>query len=155
MDCSSGPGVIAGSKEPRSRRADVASPPRIAPRLLRGARAAALALAALAVLALAVPVQAQTTYVSNIGQSADAATLAISSFTQGQGFTTGTDTGGYMLGSVDIRLESVRATESTGSQIPTVTIVQGTPTGTVVATLTKPASLPANLNFESVAELTC
>ena len=31
MDCSSGPGVIAGSKEPRSRRADVASPPRTAP----------------------------------------------------------------------------------------------------------------------------
>ena len=31
MDCSSGPGVIAGSKEPRSRRADVAPPPRTAP----------------------------------------------------------------------------------------------------------------------------
>ena len=31
MNCSSEPGVIAGSKEPRSRRADVAPPPRTAP----------------------------------------------------------------------------------------------------------------------------
>ena len=87
MDCSSGPGVIAGSKEPRSRRADVAPPPRIAPPLLRGSRAAAGAgalpgarrrceagkrthgpgpraclalLAAAALLALAAPAQAQT-----------------------------------------------------------------------------------------------
>ena len=41
MDCSSELGVIAGSKEPRTCRADVASPPRIAPPLLRGSRAAA------------------------------------------------------------------------------------------------------------------
>ena len=106
-----------------------------------GARAAVLALAALAVLALAVPAQAQTTYVSNIGQSEDASSLAFLSFDQGQGFTTGTDTAGYVLGSVDIRLDISRGSASTGSQIPTVTIVQGTPTGTVVATLSKPASL--------------
>ena len=102
MDCSSGPGVIAGSKEPRSRRADVASPPRIAPLLiLRGARAAAGAgalprarrrceagkrthgratrtclalLAATALLAMAAPAQAQTTTVT---QSGDGATWSL------------------------------------------------------------------------------
>ena len=112
------------------------------------ARAAALALAALAVLALAVPAQAQTTYVSNIGQSENASTLVISTFDLGQGFTTGTDTAGYVLGSVDIRLGSVRDVESTGSDIPTVTIVQGTPTGTVVETLSKPASLAPNITAD-------
>ena len=80
MNCSSELGVIAGSKEPRTCRADVASPPRIAPPLLRGSRAAAGAgalpgarrrceagkrtclalLAATALLALAAPAQAQT-----------------------------------------------------------------------------------------------
>ena len=48
MDRWSEAGAIAGSKEPRTCRANVASPPRIAPPLLRGARAAAGALAALA-----------------------------------------------------------------------------------------------------------
>ena len=48
MDRLSEAGAIAGSKEPRTCRADVASPPRTAPPLLRGARAAAGALAALA-----------------------------------------------------------------------------------------------------------
>ena len=87
MNCSSELGVIAGSKEPRTCRADVASPPRIAPPLLRGSRAGAGAgalpgarrrceagtrtygratrtclalLAATALLALAAPAQAQT-----------------------------------------------------------------------------------------------
>ena len=48
MDRLSEAGAIAGSKEPRTCRADVASPPRTAPPLLRGARAAAGALVALA-----------------------------------------------------------------------------------------------------------
>ena len=73
MDRLSEVGAIAGSKEPRTCRADVASPPRIAPPLLRGARAAALALAALAALALGVPGEAQaqtvTTFISNTGKA--------------------------------------------------------------------------------------
>ena len=110
-----------------------------------GRRAAAALLVALAaLLALPLQAQAQTTYVSNIGQSENASALGISSFDQGQGFTTGTDSAGYVLASVDIKLESSKNSESTGSQIPTVTIVQGTPTGTVVATLMNPASLAAN-----------
>ena len=97
-----------------------------------------------ALLALPLQAQAQTAYVSNIGQSENATALGITSFDQGQGFTTGTDSAGYVLASVDIKLESSKNSESTGSQIPTVTIVQGTPTGTVVATLMNPASLAAN-----------
>ena len=88
--------------------------------------------------------QTATTFVSNTGQSEDASALGINSFDQGQGFTTGADAAGYVLASVDIKLESSKNSESTGSQIPTVTIVQGTPTGTVVATLMNPASLAAN-----------
>ena len=72
MNCSSEPGVIAAGAEPRTCRANVASPPRIAPPLLRGARAAALALATLA--ALAAPAQAQPTTVT---QSGDGATWSL------------------------------------------------------------------------------
>ena len=107
--------------------------------------AAAGLLAALAALvALPLQAQAQTAYVSNIGQSENASALGVSSFDQGQGFTTGAATAGYVLASVDIKLESSINTILSGSEIPTVTIVQGTPTGTVAATLTKPASIAAN-----------
>ena len=68
MDCASEPHGIAAGAEPRTCRANVASPPRIAPPLLRGARAAALALATLA--ALAAPAQAQTTTVTQSGEGA-------------------------------------------------------------------------------------
>ena len=68
MDCASEPGGSAAGTEPRSRRAAVAPSPRIAATLLRGARAAALAVAA---LALSVPGEAQaqtvTTFISNVG----------------------------------------------------------------------------------------
>ena len=59
MDRLSEAGAIAGSKEPRTCRADVASPPRTAPPLLRSARAATLALAVLAVLAVGLPEHAE------------------------------------------------------------------------------------------------
>ena len=107
--------------------------------------AAAGLLAALAALvALPLQAQAQTAYVSNIGQSENASALGVSSFDQGQGFTTGAATAGYVLASVDIKVESSIHTIVSGSEIPTVTIVQGTPTGTVAATLTKPASIAAD-----------
>ena len=87
--------------------------------------AVAFLVALAAFLVLPLQAQAQTTYVSNIGQSENESSLGISSFDQGQGFTTGTDSAGYVLASVDIKLESSKNSESTGSQIPTVTIVQG------------------------------
>ena len=107
-------------------------------------RAAGFLLGFAALLALPLQAEAQTTYVSNIGQDDSAATLASSAFDLGQGFTTGTDTAGYTLGSVDIRLRSQNPNDVSGLAIPTVSIVQGTPTGTVVAMLIPPASLTAN-----------
>ena len=106
--------------------------------------AAGLLLGFAALLALPLQAEAQTTYVSNIGQDDSAPTLATSSFDLGQGFTTGTDAAGYTLGSVDIRLRSQNPNDVSGLDIPTVSIVQGTPTGTVVAMLIPPASLTAN-----------
>ena len=108
--------------------------------------AAGLLLVFAALLAVSTAAQAQTvtTLVSNIGQDATASKLSSFTFDLGQGFTTGTDTAGYTLGSVDIRLESINPNDVSGSAIPTVSIVEGTPTGTVVATLLPPASLTAN-----------
>ena len=82
--------------------------------------------------------------VSNIGQANNASSLGVSSFDQAQGFTTGADSAGYVLASIDIRIENSIHSILTGSNIPTVTIVEGTPTGTVAATLINPASITAN-----------
>ena len=82
--------------------------------------------------------------VSNIGQANNASSLGVSSFDQAQGFTTGADSAGYTLASVDIKIENSIHSILTGSDIPTVTIVETTPTGTVAATLINPASITAN-----------
>ena len=138
----SSPSVAGGSscisRERPSRLPAGASRPRAAVR----SRAAGFLLGFAALLALPLQAEAQTTYVSNIGQDDSAPDLETGSFDLGQGFTTGTDAAGYTLGSVDIRLQSEN--DVSGSAIPTVSIVQGTPTGTVVAMLIPPASLTAN-----------
>ena len=82
--------------------------------------------------------------VSNTGQANNASSLGVSSFDQAQGFTTGADSAGYTLASIDIKIENSIHSILTGSDIPTVTIVETTPTGTVAATLTNPASITAN-----------
>ena len=78
--------------------------------LLRGARAAALALAALAGLALGVPEQAAaqtaTTFVSNFNQLSDSHIFR--SGDTAQPFTTGSNTAGYTLSSVDVKSENRR-----------------------------------------------
>ena len=113
MDRLSEVGAIAGSKEPRTCRADVASPPRIAPPLLRGARAAALALAALAALALGVPGEAQaqtvTTFISNTGQP-DGSVTTLSSNYFAQQFQTGSNAGGYTLSEIVVSLATASST---------------------------------------------
>ena len=137
----SSPSVAGGSscisRERPSRLPAGASRPRAAVR----SRAAGFLLGFAALLALPLQAEAQTTYVSNIGQADNAGELA-TYFDLGQGFTTGTDAAGYTLGSVDIRLRSPN--DVSGSAIPTVSIVQGTPSGTVVAMLIPPASLTAD-----------
>ena len=44
--------------------------------------------------------------VSNIGQANNASSLGVSSFGPSSGFTTGADTAGYVLASIDIRIEN-------------------------------------------------
>ena len=83
--------------------------------LLRGARAAALALAALAGLALGVPAGAQAAVlVSNIGQT-DGSGGNLSSFDHAQAFTTGSNTGGYSLTSVEIEFGTINSVTATVS----------------------------------------
>ena len=94
-------GVDAGRTEAALKRAEPGRPGRVRVRSL-AARAAAGFLAAFAALvALPLQVQAQTTFVSNTGQVAD------SDFSGGtrdraQAFTTGANSGGYILSSVEI-----------------------------------------------------
>ena len=109
--------------------------------LLRGARAAALALAALAAVLLGVPevAKAQTvTLVSNTGQSADAA--AAGTLDRAQAFTTGSNSGGYTLSSIDIISEDPQGDDASVS----VCTVDGSgyPTTTCTA-LTAPSSFAA------------
>ena len=105
----------------------------------RHARAAALALAGLAVLALAVPetaaAQTVTTFISNAGQAGSPA----SSSARATAFTTGGNTGGYGLTSVDVTLSSFAITFT-----PRVEIFRNDATdrpGTRLATLINPATV--------------
>ena len=112
--------------------------------LLRGARAAALALAALAVLALALPVQAQTQtpvqLVSTIEQTnVGSAPGPFELYDAAQAFTTGTDTNGYKLTSVGLRLY---VAAGTSGWVYSVSVWSATATGspdTSLGTLTNPA----------------
>ena len=121
--CSSGPGGIAARTESRNGpaasfagrgRGGAGRSHRAVPYLRRqlrslGRHALAAALE-LAVLATALPVQAQTPVqlVSNIGQQATTTPEYFNRFDAAQAFTTGTDTNGYKLTSVDIDLNVAR-----------------------------------------------
>ena len=138
MECASEPDGSAAGTEPRSRRAAVAPSPRTAATLLRGARAAALAVAA---LALGVPGEAQaqtvTTFISNVGQS----TTTASDEARATAFTTGGNTAGYGLTSVEVNVSALH----TSGVTPLVEIFQnsaGAP-GTLHATLLNPATVTA------------
>ena len=109
--------------------------------LLRGAPACLALLAALAVLALAVPEQAEaqtdTTFISNSAQlgSRDSSALRATAF------TTGSNSGGYALSSVDVYVN----TPASGAT-PLVEIYEnssGEP-GTLFATLSNPATVTNN-----------
>ena len=105
--------------------------------LLRGTRACLALLAALAVLALAVPEQAEaqtdTTFISNSAQLSSFA----SSHIRATAFTTGSNSGGYGISSVDVYLGPL------GTATPLVEIYEnnaGNP-GTLFATLSNPATV--------------
>ena len=89
-----------------------------------------------ATAAVTVPVPA---LVSNVGQTAAGNANVTATQSQGQGFTTGSDSGGYTLGSVELAVSSF---SGTASDI-TVSIYSESSDdpGTVVHTLTTPASI--------------
>ena len=85
---------------------------------------------------------ADVTLISNVGQTAATGAAQVStSQSQAQGFTTGSDSGGYTLGSVELAVSSF---SGTASDI-TVSIYSESSVnpGTVVHTLTTPASISA------------
>ena len=135
----------AESREPRGSGPHRASlgrrlrPGENAATLLRGARTGALALAALAVLAVGLPAAAQAAVlVSNTGQGGDDLSSGVRD--RAQAFTTGSNSGGYTLSSVEIISEDVQGDDASVS----VCTVDGSgyPTTTCTA-LTAPSAFAA------------
>ena len=89
-----------------------------------------------ATAAVTVPVAA---LVSNVGQTATGNANVTASQSQGQGFTTGSDSGGYTLGSVELAVSSFSGTAS-DITVSIYSESSGHP-GTLVHTLTTPASI--------------
>ena len=90
--------------------------------------------------AVTVPVAAgETALVSNVGQTAAGNANVTATQSQGQGFTTGSDSGGYTLGSVELAVSSFSGTAS-DITVSIYSESSGDP-GTVVHTLTTPASI--------------
>ena len=77
--------------------------------------------------------------VSNVGQTATGNANVTVTQSQGQGFTTGSDSGGYTLGSVELAVSSFSGTAS-DITVSIYSESSGDP-GTVVHTLTTPASI--------------
>ncbi|MCY3601037.1 MAG: fibronectin type III domain-containing protein, partial [Gemmatimonadetes bacterium] len=108
--------------------------------IVDGRRAAGLALAVLAFAASAVPASAQSVLVSNIGQTSGA-TSNLAAVDMAQGFTTGSNTHGYTLTSVEVSF-AARA-----SNVTVRVERSGVPAGTgLVATLTNPTSVISGNN---------
>ena len=85
---------------------------------------------------------ADVTLISNVGQTAATGAAQVStSQSQAQGFTTGSDSGGYTLGSVELAVSSFSGTAS-DITVSIYSESSGHP-GTVVHTLTTPASISA------------
>ncbi|MYC87358.1 MAG: hypothetical protein F4X22_03845 [Gemmatimonadales bacterium] len=113
-------------------------------------RAAALALALLALSAMTAPAPAaaQSVLVSNIGQANTGGDSPLVSFDLAQGFTTGSNTGGYTLTSVDVNFLHAPSGLS-------VKIATGLPSATnVVATLSNPTLSTGTLTFTAPASTT-
>ena len=92
-----------------------------------------------ATTAVTVPVAA---LISNVGQTAAAGAAQVStSQSQAQGFTTGSDSGGYTLGSVELAVSSFSGAAS-DITVSIYSESSGNP-GTLVHTLTTPASISA------------
>ena len=127
-----------------SRRA-ISAGHRTIPRRL--AAACTVGVLALCASLYAAPVQAQTTFISNTGQTAVTNIRVLSSTSStrvlyAQPFRTGNNSAGYILGSVVVLLTSFSSDLPTLRAEVRTNTAQNTPSSTVVATLTGPPSLP-------------
>ena len=117
--------------------------------------AACLLAAALFLLPGAETAQAQTTVklVSNTGQATQSGTSFSTSYDRAAGFTTGSNSAGYVLKSVELDLSMTTETNTTD---PTYTVSiysdsSGSP-GSSQGTLTNPASLSVGINSFTAAD---
>ena len=109
-------------------------------RALAKAAGTLLALAALGGGALPASAQTARVLVSNIAQDQDDSFQLGSASDAAQSFATGSNADGYTLSSIELRIYS-----ETAATPPTVKVFSGSAaSGTEVATLTGPASLPAD-----------
>ena len=93
----------------------------------------------LATLAVVTPARAQdTTLVSNTSLSSGGES-SLGHWNFAQGFTTGSNTAGYTVTEVDIKVNS-----KTSTVLPTVKLVKSSPTGANPVTLQAPASMTAS-----------
>ncbi len=76
--------------------------------------------------------------VSNLMQT-DNAEINLSTVSAAQSFRTGTNTGGYTLTSIDVRIAT-----SAGTNVPAMVVKSGSAGGATVATLTGPSAFAAN-----------
>ena len=88
--------------------------------------------------------------VSNVGQTVNE-TLATSNFDLAQEFTTGSNSSGYTLSSIDVRLANSGSVPILLANFPAVKVMSGSATGTVVATLSAGS---ASISGNSVVNLT-
>ena len=116
-----------------------------------GVGSALAVLVAVLALGAAAPAQAQTTYVSNLNQTSD----PFSSAMLAQSFTTGSQTGGYALGSVELSVGTIGA-GGTVAAVIYETDTSGLPTTTVKHTLMPPSAFPSDstLTFTAPADAT-
>ena len=109
---------------------------------------------ALFALACGPPARAEV-LVSNIGQNGDGrsplintSTPTLSALFHAQGFTTGNNDAGYTLTSIDIYFHNTE-----DGTTPTVTLHEGSPTGTLVDTLTGPANVSESETFTASSNI--
>ena len=137
-DCARGTRAFrrSGWRQQSSSVASAAASPASFTRCLPRA-AVALGLALAGLLAVSTAAQAQTAYVSNIGQSGTSSAGVSATGHQGQAFTTGSQSGGYALGSVGAIVENTTS-DFAGLTVRIYTVdADGLP-DSVVYTLTNP-----------------
>ena len=113
-------------------------------RLASPARSATLALALVAALGATTQASAAV-LVSNLEENTEG-TLDVLTTSRAQGFRTGAASGGYTLTSIEIDYSG------DSSIVQDITVHEASPTGTLVATLIKPAKIVAGVNTYTAPE---